>query len=214
MKNVLFILAHMDDEIYHMGNILKHKDAGHEVFLLTVCGNGRRQDLDNEFRSNAYKDIVTDIFSGFLTLNFYDIELSEIGYKEKQAIKLHIDDMLNKFEIDTIYTHFKHDQHNDHKLVNELSHLVARPDRTKLTEFIECYTPGSTERGGHFNILEWNQFIDITDFANEKVKILMKYSNELKGSNTKIGTVAGNVHFGNHVNMSCVEIYKIIWRKD
>ncbi len=40
MKNVLFVLAHLDDEVFSTGTIQKMKEQGGNVHILIICGNG------------------------------------------------------------------------------------------------------------------------------------------------------------------------------
>jgi LmbE family N-acetylglucosaminyl deacetylase len=210
MKKILFVLAHMDDEIYHAGTISKLREQGHKVYLFTVCGQGRKDDEQYEKRFKAYDKVVKLLFDGYKSLNLYDLTLT---HEDEKLIKHNLGNFIYSYDIDTVYTHFKHDLHDEHKLVSKCVRTECRPATSKVCELYECYTPGSTEYGGNFNIDEWNEFININKYLTLKVDIMKLYNNELKGANTVDSTLDCNSYFARLYNQSYTEIFKCIYRK-
>ncbi len=214
MKNILFVLAHMDDEVYQMGTILRYLENGHNVYLLTIHGKGRLLDKNHNSRITQFKKVCQETFTDYDKLTFLDIDsYFEINSKGNKILKDKIEECISKWNICTVYTHFKYDLHLDHQMVSNAVRLVVRPDRSDIRELYECYIPGSTERGSNFNISEWTEVTEIKHIL-EKMKLVQGYGEELRGSNSHYGILNGSKYFGSMFGFEHAEIFKCIFKKN
>lgn len=125
MKNILFVGAHNDDlEITSGGTInrlIKHK---YNVFTCVCCGNNR----DNIFDTTRINESMQGLKrlgvnpDNMVFLNCVDTKLVE---SRNIAINL-IEDIINKHNIDTVFTHFQFDTHQDHSECFTIVSAAAR----------------------------------------------------------------------------------------
>lgn len=212
-KNILFVFAHMDDEVYSLGTMLKLKKEGHNIFIITVCGNGRAAELHTNYPRRKAWEAVNLLFDiddpkGF---GFYDLYLAHIPVEKEHEIKVIISREIKNKKINYVFTNNSGDQHQDHKKISELVRLCCREDNTTIEKLYECYVPGTCERGE--GIKDFNVAIEVSEFIDEKKKYLSMYGNELKNSNTIESTIAGNLYFGRLYNCQFAEIFKLVYSR-
>jgi LmbE family N-acetylglucosaminyl deacetylase len=116
-KNILFLGAHSDDiEIGCGGTILKLASAHSELDVLWVVfsAEGKRR---SEARSSARlflegigrSKVVVKQFK----TSFFSAQL--------QAIKGYFESLKHAFEPDIVFTHYREDRHQDHRLLSDLT---------------------------------------------------------------------------------------------
>lgn len=213
-KNILFILAHMDDEVYSSGTIMKLIEDGHKVHLLTLCGEGRTiEKHKNSARIQAWKKISEELgLTKCTSSSYYDLSLKYMDEASERSFKIIIEQEIRNYDIDWVFTNHEFDQHSDHKAVSELVRLCCREDRSTVKKLYECYIPGSTERGidgiKHFNIV-----IEISKYISKKKELLKLYGTELLNANDIDGTILGNSYFGKMYGFKYAEIFKLVYSK-
>ena len=213
-KNILFVLAHMDDEVYSSGTIMKLIEDGHNIHLLTICGLGRSVEKHtNHSRIQAWKKIGKELkLSNQISLEFYDLSLKNLNESDELLVKLTIEREIKTRGIDWVFTNCSEDQHSDHRIVSEITRLCCREDRSSIKKLIECYIPGSTERGKE-NINNFNISIGIDKYVAKKREFLKLYGTELSNSNSVDSTMIGNMYFGNLSGQGSAEIFKLVYEK-
>lgn len=213
-KNILFVLAHMDDEVYSSGTIMKLIEDGHKVHLLTICGKGRSIDVhETANRIKALKKIQESVgFTKFAVLEYYDLSLGYLTSTDCENIKYMINQEIKSYKIDWVFTNHSNDQHLDHRTVSELVRLCCREDRSSVKKLYECYIPGSTERGTD-GIKNFNTVIEIDKYVQRKREFLKLYGTELSASNNADSTIIGNMYFGKLNGCNHAEIFKLIYSK-
>lgn len=162
VERVLCIGAHSDDiEIGCGGTVLSlcRRSRRIEFYWLVLCSNPERakeaQLSANTFLKNApHKTIVVKAFrDGFLPYT---------GAPVKESFE----DLKKSFLPDVIFTHFRHDLHQDHRLVCELTWNTFR-DHLILEYEIPKYDA---------DLRSPNCFVPLTDsVAKKKVKWLMRF---------------------------------------
>ena len=211
-ETVLFVMSHMDDESYQAGTILKLKQEGFKIVLVTVCGLGRKNDKNNQERLKTYNENCEILFDKRISLNYHDLFIN--SDKKKKSIEKKIRKVITEYKVNWVFTHFNKDQHQDHRIVSDIVTLLCRPDRTDIDSFCYCYTPGSTERGENFNISEWTFICDITKYFQMKNEMLKKYGKELKGIGNSLNSFSIYNYFGELYNCSFAEIFKTVYTKN
>lgn len=117
-KNIMFIGAHPDDiEINAGGTIAKLSKNGENV-LAFVCTCGKNTERVVE----AKTALMTLGVKKSLICNFPDTELE----LHKARIIHEMDEFIAKNNIDTVFTHYSFDTHQDHRTVHEASMAAAR----------------------------------------------------------------------------------------
>lgn len=185
-NNILIAVAHPDDEILGIGGtILKHVSYGDIVNIL-ILGDGetsRSSDIaDINKREQQAKEVsqllgVSNLILEKLPDNQFDsIPLLKI-------VKI-IENAIDKFNPDVIYTHHAHDLNIDHRLTFQAVLTACRPQPNFSVKKISAFeTPSSTEyqtksyEAYAFCPTEYN---NITNFLPKKLDILKIYKDELR----------------------------------
>jgi len=120
--NILVVGSHPDDaELGCGGTIAKHLEKGDEVLIL-IMTNGERGDHSNN-REECYSSLTglgikenNIIFANFRDANLVD-NYETISY---------IEEIINKFKINRVYTHHFSDRHQDHRNCSRSVSSAAR----------------------------------------------------------------------------------------
>ncbi len=207
-NNILYVYAHFDDEIFSIGTILKQLSQHKKITLLFICNehDGRKAILENNIKK--YPDL------DYIFLEYKQLTLHTLSKNQEENIKSDISFLINDRDINTVYTHFKYDIHSDHRAVSNLVRVVCRADRSSINELYETYTPGSSEYGDSFNISNWTNIVDVTDYQIDKNNYIDTYEDHLKCSISKTSIQKASAYFGMLYNKQFVEIFKLIYKKE
>lgn len=158
MENILIIGAHPDDiEIGCTGTILKLKRAGKNVYCLIMSNGGN-------WLKKTYEDRLEEQENSLLKLNVNEVIYGPcIDGQIKHTSELIdlISDAIQKYNIDTIMSHYKCDSHQDHIATS----LLAKSASMNCINLLYYESLTSLEFKPNF-------FINVTDFEEEKQKIL------------------------------------------
>ncbi len=185
-KNVLIVSVHPDDETLGCGGtILKHKALGDIINWLNIT------DIDNNhplgFSSEVVRerqitiDKVKDSY-GFIknkNLKFYTMLLDTIGIS---SLIKKISETINEIQPDTLYIPNRSDVHSDHRISFQAIYSCTKQFRYPFIKRVLMYetlsetefTPALSE-----NAFIPNVFIDISDYLEEKLKIMELYNTEI-----------------------------------
>jgi LmbE family N-acetylglucosaminyl deacetylase len=188
-QKVLVIASHPDDEVLGCGGtIAKLVEAGLQVRIAFLADgvNSRKADkgiLENELierRAAARKACgllgVADIYFG----NFLDNEMDK---ETLLTITRKVEEIIDDFLPDTIFTHHVGDVNIDHQLTHKAVVTACRPQIGKSVKNIFSFeTPSSTEWQLPYSAPAFvpNCFIDITNTLSKKLEALDAYSFEMR----------------------------------
>uniref|UniRef100_A0A6M3K2E7 Putative N-acetylglucosaminylphosphatidylinositol de-N-acetylase n=1 Tax=viral metagenome TaxID=1070528 RepID=A0A6M3K2E7_9ZZZZ len=159
-KRILAIGSHPDDiEYYALGTLLKYKEVSKIFCYIATCGgeNDKTTISTRGMESiKALKDALAPI---------------EVHIEHREGLHLMnyvyyvtwLDKIIQKFNIDTIFTHSPHDTHQDHRLLHDITLTACR----RFSGTILCY--GTISQTIDF---QPRVFVDITDYMIEKLKAL------------------------------------------
>lgn len=173
---ILAIGAHFDDvELGCGGTLLKHKNNGDEIYILTLTKSGYNSKTNNHSRSDEDalyegKKSAEMLEAKLITGNFPTLELTA----SKELINF-ICVQVQQVNPDIVYTHYIGDQHLDHKAVAEAS-LIA----TRKVKSVFSYLPNIYDTYPLFNP---NFFVDISDFFEQKMDLINNYKSERETHN-------------------------------
>lgn len=189
MKKVLVIAAHPDDEVLGMGGSiakLVKEDNIVDVLIVTDGSSSQYRDSDHlaeiieakktETRNCADVLGVRDIYYGELP----DMKLDTIPHIRINQV---IEDVIDKVQPDTVFTHFWGDVNCDHQNVYKSTLVAVRPVMGQVVKELYCYrVPSSTEWTPNKTDTMFlpNVFVDIEQFAEKKYQAFACYSTELR----------------------------------
>lgn len=189
MKKILVIAAHPDDEVLGMGGtIAKLVKEGNMVDVLIVTDGSSSQYHDSDHLAEIIEakkmetrncaDVlgVRDIYYGELP----DMKLDTIPHTKINQV---IEDVIDKVQPDTVFTHFWGDVNCDHQNVYKSTLVVVRPVQGQVVKELYCYrVPSSTEWTPNKadTMFMPNCFVDIEQCAEQKYKAFACYLTELR----------------------------------
>ncbi|MFW9872385.1 MAG: PIG-L deacetylase family protein [Candidatus Thorarchaeota archaeon] len=173
---VLIVVAHADDEVLGMGGtICKHIENGDEIIVLVATEPNENYPIEYHVNLKKAQQEV-DEFLGIkeryhldypcVSFNIYPYgQLNERFSKYIEAIKPEI-----------LYTHFKGDINQDHRIVYEACLVATRPPKQiKLV----CFETISETEWGDLPFKP-NYYVDISDYLVKKINAFDFYKTELK----------------------------------
>lgn len=186
MSRVLFIAVHPDDETLGAGGtILKHKDAGDQVFWLVITAPTKNHpsNFTDEFIAmrNKLVDTVASAY-GFDETFKLDLPTQMLHAVDMKFFVGLVNDVFKKVEPDTVYMMFKNDVHSDHRVTFDAVYSCSKSFRKPYIKRIYMIeTLSETEFAPAVPTLSFvpNVFVDITPYMDRKLEILSLYSSEL-----------------------------------
>ena len=210
-KNVLAIGAHSDDvEFGCGGTLIKHVSDGDNVHILimsngdvkhSVTGKSIRtvNDTNSECKCAADKMGVN-----LIQLNFPD---REVPFNSDSITA--IEKVINEHGIDTVYTHWGGDTHQDH--INTLRSSLSA---SRLVNNVLGYEQVPVPRVTNVYPVA-NYYVDITDFMDTKIEACKCHTSQiLKYENMGVDMIDGlNIlarYRGNQIRKKYAEAFDVL----
>jgi len=187
---ILVIVAHADDEAIGCGGtLLKHTNNGDDIRIVYMTdGVGAREKNTNtqdnsasqkrlSAQQQACKQLSVDKYYNF---DFPDNRMDQIALID---ITQKIEPIINEFLPTIIYTHHGGDLNIDHRKVHQAVLTACRPQpNSSINEILTFEVNSSTEWASTSMSSPFlpNYFVDISEYQNEKQKLLEKYQQEMK----------------------------------
>ncbi|MCL1859716.1 MAG: PIG-L family deacetylase [Oscillospiraceae bacterium] len=179
--NIVSVMAHQDDELMCLGTMLKMKKAGHNLaFICLTDGAAGMAHIPEmpfseaaKIRAVEMKNLASDIDAEYICLNRPDEYLYDTA-----ELRLELIEAIRYVSADVIFTHNTVDYNLDHMttclLVRQCAMQAALPIQKTKSKFLDS-SPAvfMAEPSGGFEF-EPSHWVDITEFANEKMR-LAKY---------------------------------------
>ena len=211
MKNILAIGAHSDDIEFGCGGTLhKHVRNGHNVHILIMSNGDMKHSVTGEV-IRTIKDTNIECRKGpdvigaqLVQLDFPDREVpfnaDSIGA---------IENVIHSHNIDTIYTHWSGDTHQDH--INTLQSSLSAG---RLVDNVLCYEQVPVPRVTNVYPVA-NYYVDITPYMDVKIKASKCHETQIeKYKNSNIDMLdALEVmarYRGNQINRKYAEAFDIL----
>lgn len=190
-KIVLVVAAHPDDEILGCGaTMAKHVRDGDKVHVaLLVEGLTSREKTRNREQYNErllklqHCARKANEILGVATVRFGTFPDNRMDALDMLDVVKAIEELVEEFNPDIVYTHHHGDVNIDHQIVNRAVITACRPlpnTRSKTILFFEIAS--STE----WQIPSWNSkfdpnwFVNISDTLNLKSESLQAYQSEMR----------------------------------
>jgi len=181
----LVIAPHADDELLGCGGtLLRRQNEGCEVAWLLVTSVEARFGWD-EVKVEERKEEIRQVRKGLgiKSKNLFELGLEPTGLDQLPMNKLvqQFSKVISAFEPNELLIPWGHDIHSDHRVVFDAVSSSSKWFRYPSIKRIMSYeTLSETDfilnQEGHFNP---NFFIDISDFFEDKIKLLNVYKSEI-----------------------------------
>lgn len=168
--NILFLIAHPDDEAYGPYGTIAKLAKEHKVTIFCVCNGERPGNTKvSADRIFAFKANCERLGVEWKIQNNSDCSLE---YRDTLA---NVEGIINHFKPDIVYTHSPTDLHSDHKLLAETALVAcrAKPDST-VKELYYFEIPSFAQT----TVFMPNVYKDVTDFFDLKKQALASYKTE------------------------------------
>ena len=209
-KKVLFVLAHYDDESFSAGTIKKMVNAGIEVLVLIVCGNG--SSLNDQRREIFTKNIEHVLKCQAGAVGYFDLTLNDLTNDIRMTLEESVRDYIYSYAPDTIITNNSGDLHKDHKFVSEMIRIISRPSQEhNIKNLYECYIPGATEYGEGTD--KFTCIVNITNELPYRDTCIGNYDLPSGGISNQSGARITAQYFGALNACHAAEIFKPIYTK-
>lgn len=206
MSKILVICAHADDETLSCGGtIAKHISQGDEVCCLVMAGNYRSPKISEHFR----KAMAVLGVKHYRLLELPDMELGKYTLRQ---LSEYIEEYVKEVGVpDVVYTHWKDDLSEDHRLTFLATITALRPVWDKPFSIYSFESPSSTEWSGHpFNA---ELFVDVKGFMDKKLEALSCYITEVKAfphPRSKESLMGRAVYWGSYCGLEYVEAFEVV----
>ena len=195
---VLVIGAHPDDiEIAAGASIAKLHDTGFQVRALVLSHGERGGHADSRLTE-------AEIGAQFLELDKVQVMDFQDTQMQSQAFEIvnAIERIIREFEPDMIFTHSKHDLHQDHQTVHESTLRAARDRRTTIL----CYeSPSVTEE------FVPSYYIDVCGYVDVKIEAIHKHWDQHKKPYMNPDLIRSKLNFrGNQAKIDYAEGFEVV----
>ncbi len=206
-RNILVVGAHADDvEIGCGGTVARHVEKGDNVILLVMAESSYTY-----YNGTVLRTLEEGEAEEKRAAKVLGVKLINLGFKTKnvpyssesiEAINKIIDD----YNIDTIYTHWYHDTHQDHSRTTQSVISAGRYVRNILVYEPE-YPAGRSYLGF------WNQYyVDITSTFEIKMDALKCHESQVKkyGDSFMEAVEARARHRGYEIGTRYAECFEVL----
>jgi len=189
-NNLLFVVAHPDDEVLGCGGIIKKlskKKRNIKVVFLaegTSCRyNSKNYDIKKiqkeiNFRKNCAKKALKTL--GVKKFSFYDLKCGSLNVYPILDLGKIVEEEIKQFKAQVIFTHCNSDVHIDHKIVSQACLQASRPVKklNKIKALITFEILSSTE-WNYTKLFKPNYFVNIENEIKYKIQAIKKYKTEI-----------------------------------
>lgn len=173
MKNILIVGAHYDDaELGAGGTAAKLVAEGKNVYKLTLTDNVTRfahMNIQVEYETSvAQSSRACQILGVREITEFKPVECTHLVYSTEMMQR--IEDVIYRYQIDTVFMHFAHDMNQDHIEAAKLCLTAAR----HCDNIFQYQSNGYILDQAYYPTF----FVDISDYVEQKIAALEQYGEE------------------------------------
>jgi N-acetylglucosamine malate deacetylase 1 len=191
-QNVLVVAAHPDDEILGCGGtIAKHVKKGDKVHCIILAeGITSRDKIRNrELHQRELEELgiaaqKANQILGVHTLRLLDFPDNRMDSVDRLDIIKVVEDLINEFKPDIVYTHHIGDVNIDHRRIHEAVITACRPipGNHFVKQILFFETASSTEwmTPGSAPAFSPNWYVDISETLELKLDALRAYECEMR----------------------------------
>ena len=187
MSRALFIGAHPDDVELGCGGLIdKLVKEGSDVRVISVaedtsCRGGSKSEIVREigFRTNCSIKSLESL--GVHSYSFYNLPCGSLNSVPLLTINKIIEQEIQEFKPECVYTHSINDANIDHKIVYESTRIATRPGASSPVREVYSYEVLSSTEWNFNDTFKPNVFVGLSaDNLSKKIKAFKFYSSEQK----------------------------------
>lgn len=182
MNKILVIAAHPDDEVLGCGaTIAKHTKDGDKVQVAFIADGFSSREFESSER-NLPASKASEIL-GCEAPIFLDLPDNQLDIVPLLEIVKKIENIVNDFRPNIIYTHHFGDLNIDHQITHKAIITACRPQPDFCVKEIYSFETlsathwQSSSMGNTFNP---NYFINVDNFMDKKIRALQSYDDEMR----------------------------------
>ena len=202
-NSILVFGAHPDDiEIGMGGTVSKLAGLGYDVnMIIATLPNFVKTDTKEQRRTEA---ILSAKVLGSKTTEFLDLSPDEIVFGRKFVTK--IDEIINKYKPETVFTQWIGDSHQDHQILTKAVTAASR-DLNNVFMYETTIPGGLTE-----NAFRPQLYVDISKTLEKKTNALSCFdSQKIRCGHLWIDAIVGRCSYrGYQINTKYAEAFEII----
>ena len=196
MQNILMIGAHYDDvELGCGGTAAKLAAEGKNVYKLTLTDNVTRSQhlhLNVEYETSVRESAkACEVLGINEVTEFEPVECCQLFYNTDMMQR--IEDVIYKYQIDTVFMHYVDDMNQDHIEASKLCLTAARH-----CENIFFYQSNMYQLTHQFNP---TFYVDISDYIDKKEEALAQYTGDHNRNNALFQTNMERNHIWGYTNL-------------
>lgn len=184
MNKVLVLAVHPDDETLGCGGtLLKHKSSNDEIHWLIATNITEKDGFDKEVirRREEEISIVNEMYQ-FKSVHNIGLSTMKVDECTMSHLIQKISKVISTVEPNIIYLPFKGDVHSDHRKIFEAAYSCTKSFRYPfIKKILMMETLSETEFAPSTKEDSFipNTFIDISDYIEKKLQIMMVYESEV-----------------------------------
>ena len=190
-SNISVIAAHPDDEVLGLGGTLaRHCDRGDRVRILFLSDGvtGRDKIYDPEKRAGeiAGRHRAAEASAKLAGVDAIEAESYPNLRMDRESlldVTQRIEDRLERWETDIVYTHHSSDTNVDHRVAFDATMVACRPVPGRRIRSIRCFEVGSSTEYSVPSLgppFLPNLYVDISDYLEVRRRMLDCYGSELR----------------------------------
>lgn len=173
---ILAIGAHFDDiELGCGGTLYKHYTRGDEIFYLIITKSDYKSSINKHTRTSSQAKKEGYKSAKLLEANIIEGNFETLTLQPNKELINFLCEKISYIKPDVVYTHFKGDQHMDHRAVAQAS-IIA----TRNVDSVFAYMSNIYDTEPLFNP---NKFVDISKYFKTKQKMINFFKSEKETHN-------------------------------
>lgn len=183
-KNVIVISAHPDDEVLGVGGtLLKHKQNGDNIYWLITTNVFEFQGF-SEKRVLSRQFEIEKVANAFSIKKVFKLDYPTMSLSTETLIDMipRVSTVFEEVKPEIIYCLNRSDAHSDHRITFDAVIACTKSFRYPFVKQIlmyECISETEFAPQLPEKMFIPNYFVDISEFMDEKMKIMEIYESEL-----------------------------------
>ena len=165
-NNILAIGAHADDvEFGCFGTLIKHINDGDNVHILIMSNGDVKHSVTNKtLRISEQTKLESKTAANLINANLIQLDFPDREVPFTVESITEIEKVINNYNINTVYTHWSGDTHQDH--INTLKSSLAA---SRIVDNVLSYEQVPVPRVTDVYPVA-NYYVDITDYMDKKIQ--------------------------------------------
>ena len=184
MKRIIVVSAHPDDEILGAGGtLIKHK-KNNDIIAWIIATEINNEMGFSKSKINSREKEIEEVKSELGISEVYKFNYPATTLSSSSANELipKISKIFKEFKPEILYMVNRSDVHSDHRHLFNAVFACTKSFRYNFIKKVlmyECISETEFAPALHENIFIPNYFVDISDYIDEKIKLIKIYKSEL-----------------------------------